>query len=93
MHVGDIGYATADDAMILQLGANEDRVVVTLDADVHALLAHSGAMTPSVIRIRIEGLKAAAFVSLITAVLARCTEDLKQGAVVTVQEGRIRRPL
>ncbi|MCS6839550.1 MAG: DUF5615 family PIN-like protein [Roseiflexus sp.] len=31
-HVGDIGYATAEDATILQLARNEQRVVVTLGA-------------------------------------------------------------
>jgi predicted nuclease of predicted toxin-antitoxin system len=57
VHVGEIGYSTADDAAILQRGRDEGRIVVTLDADFHALLALSGATSPSVIRIRIEGLR------------------------------------
>ena len=90
VHVGDIGYAAAEDAAILQLGKDQHRVVVTLDADFHALLALSGATEPSVIRIRIEGLRAAELATLLQVVLALCGEDLEQGAVVTIQEGRLR---
>lgn len=57
VHVGDLGMAAASDAMILEEGLNRNAVVVTLDADFHRLLALSNATTPSVIRIRMEGLK------------------------------------
>jgi predicted nuclease of predicted toxin-antitoxin system len=56
-HVGDKGLATASDSTILECGRQEGMVVVTLDADFHALLALSGLTGPSVIRIRIEGLR------------------------------------
>jgi len=90
VHVGEIGWSTADDAAILQKGREEDRVVITLDADFHALLALSHAAAPSVIRIRMEGLHGLKAADVIQTVLARCAEDLRQGAVVTVQPGRIR---
>jgi predicted nuclease of predicted toxin-antitoxin system len=90
VHASEIGLATAEDAEILQRGREDLRVVVTLDADFHALLAHSGAATPSVIRIRIEGLQAPDLTRLIQALVGQCDEDLEQGAVVTVQPGRIR---
>jgi predicted nuclease of predicted toxin-antitoxin system len=89
VHVSEIGYSTADDAAILQRGRDEERIVITLDADFHALLALSRATTPSVIRIRIEGLNGQKAADLIQAVLIRCTEDLEQGAVITVQPSRI----
>jgi len=44
--------AEASDEAILRLGQREGRIVVTLDADFHMLLAVSGASRPSVIRIR-----------------------------------------
>ena len=90
VHVSEIGYSTADDAAILQKGREEERIVITFDADFHALLALSRATTPSVIRIRIEGLYGKKAAGLIQQVLARCAEDLAQGAVVTVQPNRIR---
>lgn len=90
VHVSEIGCSTADDAAILQRGRDEERVVITLDADFHALLALSRATTPSVIRIRTEGWYGQEAADLIQAVLTRCTEDVKQGAVITVQPRRIR---
>ena len=90
VHVGEIGYSTADDTEILVRARVESRVVVTLDADFHSLLAHSGATSPSVIRIRIEGLRADPLLKLLQTVCAQCEEEMEQGAVVTVQPGRIR---
>ncbi|MCB0229913.1 MAG: DUF5615 family PIN-like protein, partial [Anaerolineae bacterium] len=68
LHVGEIGYSTAEDAEIIKYAQAEDRVVVTLDADFHSLLAHSGATSPSVIRIRIEGLRAQPVANLLQVV-------------------------
>ena len=90
VHVGEIGYAAADDATILQRARDDMRAVVTLDADFHALLALSHATGPSVIRIRIEGLYGEQAADLIQTVLERCSEDLERGAMVTVQLNRIR---
>ena len=90
VHVAEVGYAAADDATILQRARDEKRTVVTLDADFHAHLAISQAVSPSVIRIRIEGLYGRQAADLIQTVLARCSEDLDRGAMVTVQPKRIR---
>ena len=90
VHVGDLGQSCADDPAILQLGRDSDRVVVTLDADFHTLLALSGAATPSVIRIRIEGLRAEGLAKLLQTVLTQCAVDLQQGAAATVEHTRIR---
>jgi len=90
VHVGEIDYSDADDASILKRARDEERTVVTLDADFHALLALSRATSPSVIRIRIEGLYGQKAADLIQAVLTHCRQDLEQGAMVTVQPRRIR---
>jgi len=89
-HVGDVGLATADDRTILDLARRRGQIVVTLDADFHAQLALSGAPAPSVIRIRIEGLKAEQLAMLLRGVLEQCGDDLKSGAMVTVTESGIR---
>ena len=67
-----------------------DRVVITLDADFHALLAHSGALSPSVLRLRVEGLGGREIASLIRTILGACSADLASGAVATADTTRLR---
>ncbi len=90
IHVGEIGMAAAKDSEILEHAKNEGRAVVTLDADFHALLALSSASQPSVIRIRMEGLKGDTCAALVQAVIAQCQQDIQAGSVITVQDQRIR---
>jgi len=90
VHVGDVEMWAAEDVEILALARLQNRVIVTLDADFHALLALSGAQFPSVIRIRIEGLKAGALVALLSQVLVEWGNSLELGAVVTVNKERMR---
>jgi predicted nuclease of predicted toxin-antitoxin system len=89
-HTSEIGASRAEDAEILQIARAATRVVVTLDADFYALLALSSATTPSVIRIRIEGLRAEAFAGLLMTVITQCQDALQAGAIVTVQPQRMR---
>jgi len=90
IHVGEIGMSEAEDAGIIQRARDEGRIVATLDADFHTLLALDVAIAPSVIRIRIERLRAQALTDLLLTVIAECEEDLEQGSAVTVELSRIR---
>jgi predicted nuclease of predicted toxin-antitoxin system len=56
-HVGDLGMAAAADQTILDFARVRQFTIVTLDADFHQLLAATRAVSPSVIRLQIEGLK------------------------------------
>jgi len=90
IHTGEIGCATAEDSAILEKARQEGRVVATLDADFHTHLAASGAQLPSVIRIRIERLRAEPAAELLLKILADWRHELEAGAVLTVQPGRVR---
>jgi predicted nuclease of predicted toxin-antitoxin system len=90
VHTAEIGASTLQDEQIIALAVSQTRTIVTLDDDFHALLAVSGASAPSVVRVRIEGLKAHAATALIQQVLDACGDDLAAGAAVTVQPGRLR---
>ena len=90
VHTGEIGLATADDEAIIQVARQQERVIITLDADFHALLALSGADKPSVVRIRIEGLRAESLATLLQALLEERSSELDKGALMTVQLERVR---
>ncbi|MGI0493782.1 DUF5615 family PIN-like protein [Alkalinema pantanalense CENA528] len=82
VHVGEVGMAEAEDADIIQTARNEGRIVATLDADFHTLLALDEAISPSVIRIRIERLRAQALTNLLLTVIAECQGELEQGSAL-----------
>ena len=90
IHVGEIGLWAAEDVEIIQKARESNCVVVTLDADFHSLLALSNASSPSVIRIRIEGLRAKALTELLLNVINECYEELQKGVAITVDSRRIR---
>ncbi len=79
VHVGDIGYSSAADTTILQLSRDTDRIIATLDADFHTLLALSGAAVPSVVRIRIEGLRGEAMANYCKPSLPNLLTILQKG--------------
>lgn len=90
VHVGNRGLAAASDATILDIATEEQRIVVTLDADFHALVALSGAPGPSVIRIRLEGLDSEHLSALLSDVLKLCEKDLEAGAMVSITDHGVR---
>jgi len=89
VHTAEVGLATATDERILEFAETEGYVVVTLDADFHALLALAGARSPSVIRIR-QARLGAAVVTIVQSVVQQASAEFEQGALVTVQAGRVR---
>ena len=90
VHAGEIGMARAGDLEILAFARREGRIVLTLDADFHAILAVSNASGPSVIRFRIEGMKGPDLVSLIRRIWPKISDTAKEGAMITVGANAIR---
>jgi predicted nuclease of predicted toxin-antitoxin system len=90
VHVSDLGMASATDREILARALEDDRTLVSLDADFHTLLALSNAARPSVLRIRIEGLRGIALAALLREVLALSASDLAAGAMMSVDGSNVR---
>ena len=89
-HVGHLGMSAATDEQILNAARQRMAVVATLDADFHRLLANSRATSPSVVRIRVEGLKGDAVAVLLERVVRVAGANLATGAVVSVTKTKIR---
>jgi predicted nuclease of predicted toxin-antitoxin system len=89
-HAAEIGLTSAADLEILTRGRLERRVIVTLDADFHALMALSAATAPSVIRIRRQGLTVVPLVELILDAAFLCGPDLEGGALVSIRADAIK---
>lgn len=90
VHVGELGLAQASDSSILEFARHERRVICTLDADFHRLLALGGWVSPSVIRIRMEGLRGPEMAELILEVLGETAPSLAAGAAVSVTARAVR---
>ena len=88
-HVGEVGMSRATNQEILAWAVGQNATVVTLDADFHTILAVSGATAPSVVRLRRQGLNAAALVEIVRNVAAAFQAELERGSMVTVKANKI----
>ena len=88
--VGEISMAAAADETIIEYARENGYSVVTLDADFHSLLALAGASDRSVIRLRIQRLKAPDAANLVWLVLERIGGELEAGCFITVTANLIR---
>ncbi|MDD2853831.1 MAG: DUF5615 family PIN-like protein [Desulfuromonadaceae bacterium] len=90
VHTAEVGLNRSKDSEILTIAKQQGRTVVTLDADFHALLVLQGAIMPSVVRVRIEGLRSNEMAKLLLRVLATIKDKLLAGAMVTITPRSVR---
>lgn len=91
LHVRSLGLGTAPDAVILDRAAEESRVLVSADTDFGALLATGHRREPSLILFRRERpRRPQPQAALLLSHLDRVAAALDEGAIVVIEEGRIR---
>ena len=91
VHVSDIGLLSADDATILKRAGDDDRVVLSADADFGTLLASAGLSKPSFVLLRsADHLTPEAQADLVLANLPTIEDELLRGAIATFARGRLR---
>jgi predicted nuclease of predicted toxin-antitoxin system len=91
IHARSLGMSTSSDLAILEAAARNARVVVSADTDFGDLLARTNAGSPSVLLLRRQGLRRASQVAeLIMLNLPVIAEDLETGAIVVLDDDRIR---
>ena len=94
VHRTSVGAPDAPDDAILSWARNEDRIVFTSDLDFGTLLATTGATKPSVVQLRTGANLPSRIGALVRQVLQETEADLLRGALVTVEDDRVRlRPL
>ena len=91
-HWSEIGEITAPDTEIMAWARSNDNVVFTHDLDFSALLFATNAVAPSVIQLRTEDIRPANMGELVLVALQKVEDDLKRGALVTIdpRKNRIR---
>lgn len=90
VHVGQLGLGDGSDETIVEHARTRGEVLVTHDLDFSRILAASGRVTPSVIVLRLRQRTPTALANGITAALTRASDDLRAGAIVTVEDSAIR---
>lgn len=90
VHWSTIGDPRADDSQIMAVAVAKGWVVFTHDLDFGALLALTHAGGPSVIQVRAQNITPAAMSGLVINALHQFRSQLESGALVVVDEARIR---
>lgn len=90
-HVADVLGPGASDPAVMQWALNHDQVVVSADTDFGELHARSGSSLPSVLLFRLpSGRRAKDQARLILENLSSFEDDLREGAMVVIEPGRVR---
>lgn len=90
-HVADYGLSAADDSIIFDRAALEDRIVVSADTDFGTLLALRHASKPSVILFRgASPRRPDDQAALLLSNLLSIENDLQQGAMIAIEPFRMR---
>ena len=89
-HWSAIGRADAPDPEILEYAARPGLILLTQDLDFSAILAATGAATPSVVQIRSENLDPRIIAPSVVRALDQLAADLADGALVSVDPARTR---
>lgn len=90
VHWSDVGDPAAPDHAIMQWAREHGRTVFTHDLDFGALLAATNAAGPSVLQVRTQDVLPVALAPTVLSALAQFNDQLAAGALITIDEARVR---
>jgi predicted nuclease of predicted toxin-antitoxin system len=90
IHWTELGAPDAPDATILAYALEHQCIVLTHDLDFSAILASTNIEKPSVVQIRSTNVSPAAIGQQVIAALIQMTDELAEGALVTVEPQKTR---
>lgn len=91
VRVNEILPTTATDQEIILKAIAESRIILTQDMDFSALIALRGSKVPSLVSLRLSSSRVEVVSSVLEKILPTIEKDLLDGAIVTVEDTRIRR--
>ncbi|MBN1343495.1 MAG: DUF5615 family PIN-like protein [Phycisphaerae bacterium] len=89
-HLRDLGLSSADDETVFAIAAEQHRVILSQDTDFGGILAAREAVLPSIVLFRRRQKSTDALLPLLLNVLPNFQADLDAGAVVVIEDSRIR---
>lgn len=90
VRVDEILPSTAADEVIVVRAIEERRTVLTQDLDFSAIIALAGKNRPSLISLRLSSSRVEHVNAVLQDVLPIVESDVTEGAIITVEDGRIR---
>lgn len=90
VRVDELLLPTATDEAIVAAAMRDGRSILTQDLDFSATVALSGRTVPSVISLRLASSRVERVNAVLQEVLPAVEKEVLEGAIVTVQDGRVR---
>ena len=90
LRVTDFLPATASDESIVERAAQDQRIILTQDLDMTAIIALSRRQYPSLVTLRLSSVRIEFVNAILQRTLPALEHDLQQGALVTIEDSRIR---
>jgi len=90
VHAGSIGYRERADAEIFSHADHNNQIVVTLDLDFADIAASGRSPRPSVILLRLRSIRRSSLWDRLMVTIAETETALLAGAIVIVEDARIR---
>jgi predicted nuclease of predicted toxin-antitoxin system len=89
-HLRDEGLQKLENGEIFTKAFRESRIILTWDLDFTEILALSGRHTVSAVIFRLVNTRTAHVIERLARVLQESAQDLEDGAIISVEEGRHR---
>ena len=90
IHWSSVGDGRATDSEVMNWAQKNGHIVITNDLDFGAILAVTGATAPSVLQVRAQDVAPEHLAELVVRGLRQYEPILKQGALITIDEARLR---
>ncbi|MBX2967510.1 MAG: DUF5615 family PIN-like protein [Cyclobacteriaceae bacterium] len=89
-HVKDIGLIGQPDVQIIEYARSNDYIIITHDLDYSRIISLSAKEKPSVITVRADKISSEILFTIIRQNIANLQSYLEKGALVTIEEDKIR---